>query len=603
MPGKNKKNVKDFFKLFVGSLIVFAVLLAAGVGGYLLATGGLNGVEATDVSVEAAISEQTSNQDIIDSEPDVTADSTASPTVAPSPSPPPQDDLLIAKNIYINNVSVGGLKKDQAEQLLKTVARKELAEKAVSFSDGEQSFDLYYGDIGATYDFKDAVEKAFQYTRDEDTDGKNIDLLKSEEHRINASVNYNPELLSVFLNSLTEKVNVPPKEPSMWLEDGEFAFAEGEQGKDADLEVAKVNASEILVTGNIGTVALTFLPTNPNLKVEDIQDCTSLLGAMTTSFEGKQSAPRNVNIANATSKINNYCMEPGEVFSTNYTLGEMTKANGYRVAKAILGGQYIDDIGGGVCQVASTLYNAVIRSELEIVQRVNHSRKVTYLDYAYDATLSTPEIDFKFKNNQDTPVLLVGYVHGNKVTFEIYGRETRPETRTIKFKKDHISTTPPRGERIKYDSSLPSGRRVVESSASTGHVYKLYKYVYENGELVDTILVNTSTYSMYPAVVRVGTGGSNKNSKKSTVSDYRSEALNTTSSSAQTLQPLPVETKQTTPAAEQPIQKPSEPTAQSPNSPPVVEQPIEKEQPKPDPPPEPVSPPAETTTGSAGAAE
>lgn len=146
------------------------------------------------------------------------------------------------------------------------------------------------------------------------------------------------------------------------------------------------------------------------------------LGSMTTSYKG--SIPERINNINlATAKIDGVILMPGQVFSYNETVGQRTEEAGFQAAAAYNDGEVVDEIGGGICQVSSTLYSASMYAMLETVNRVNHYFKVGYMDWGMDATVSWPKPDFKFKNNRDYPVQIRAYCDNENetLTVEIWG--------------------------------------------------------------------------------------------------------------------------------------------------------------------------------------
>ena len=179
--------------------------------------------------------------------------------------------------------------------------------------------------------------------------------------------------------------------------------------------------------------------------------------------------------------------------------------NGYYLAGSYLNGRVVDSYGGGICQVSTTLYNAVIRAELEIVERSPHSMTVNYVPLSADAAISGTAKDFKFKNNLDNPIYIEGYTANGYLYFNIYGKETRPENRTIEFVSVTEKTLYPGGEKVTEDPSKPAGYRQVVSSAHTGYVASLYKVVYVDGVEESREKFNSSTYGAYPTQVIVGT--------------------------------------------------------------------------------------------------
>lgn len=196
-----------------------------------------------------------------------------------------------------------------------------------------------------------------------------------------------------------------------------------------------------------------------------------LLGTFTTTY-GTADTGRNTNIALAAKSINSAVVMPGEVFSYNDLIGECSTRTGYQTSTIYLNGELSTGVGGGICQVSTTLYNAVLKANLEIVQRRNHSLGVTYVKPGHDAMVSIGSSDFKFKNNRNYPVRVVAYVGTGSVTCQIYGLknsteyEVQLETRTLE----------------KTDKKLK-----VET----------YKVLYLNGKVVSRTWLSTDTYKLH----------------------------------------------------------------------------------------------------------
>ena len=167
----------------------------------------------------------------------------------------------------------------------------------------------------------------------------------------------------------------------------------------------------------------------------------------------------------------------------------------------------VETFGGGICQVSSTLYNAVIRAELQVDERSSHSMIVNYVDLSSDAAISGTSKDFKFTNNTDYPIYIEGYTTEDKqVTFNIYGVETRPENRKVEFESVELSKTEPVEDKLIADPSKPVGYISVQS-AHIGYSGELWKIVKIDGEEKERVRLNKSHYAMAPRTATVGTGG------------------------------------------------------------------------------------------------
>ena len=231
----------------------------------------------------------------------------------------------------------------------------------------------------------------------------------------------------------------------------------------------------------------------------EFTDC--VIGSFFTNYSSS-SPNRKENIRLASEKINGRILNPGEVFSFNDIVGPRTAATGYKVAHVYSGSKVVDGIGGGICQVSSTLYNAVVFADLEIVYRTNHSLPVSYVPLGRDATVSYGTIDFKFKNNKETPVKLEVLADGNNLTVNIYGRK--------KYLKDISIETAITGSRqysttVIKDDTMYEDERKVEERGANGTNTQSYKVIKENGEVVSRTPLAKSSYSPTTQVERVGT--------------------------------------------------------------------------------------------------
>jgi len=179
----------------------------------------------------------------------------------------------------------------------------------------------------------------------------------------------------------------------------------------------------IFSTRQTKVMELPFLTVYPKVDSELLSDIRSMrIGRYVTSFN-PSNKKRSTNIELATKAINNQVVFPGETFSFNRVVGKRTAAKGYLRAKVIVRGEFSEDIGGGICQVSSTLYNAVDNAGIKIVERFSHSRKVPYIPPGRDATVSWYGPDFEFKNTYNQPVLIRARTLGHLLIISVYSSE------------------------------------------------------------------------------------------------------------------------------------------------------------------------------------
>lgn len=241
----------------------------------------------------------------------------------------------------------------------------------------------------------------------------------------------------------------------------------------------------------------------PDITAQDLEAeyTDTIIGTYSTNY-ATSSENRKTNIHLASDKINGLILNPGEVFSYNEVVGPRTRANGFKLAQSYSGSKVVEDVGGGICQVSSTLYNAVVFADLEIVYRINHSMPVSYTPLGRDATVSYGSIDFKIKNNKETPVKIEILYDGSTLTANIYGRKAY--AKDISIETAITGSIPFSVTEIK-DDTLYVGETKVEEAGSNGTTVESYKIVKENGEVVSRKLLAKSTYSPKSKVVRVGT--------------------------------------------------------------------------------------------------
>ena len=204
---------------------------------------------------------------------------------------------------------------------------------------------------------------------------------------------------------------------------------------------------------------------------------------------------RNNNIEISAAALNGRMVKPGDTMSFNDCTGQRTGEKGYREAGAIAGGVLVDDTGGGVCQTSSTLFNAVVRADLEIVKRSAHSWPSSYVNKGEDATVNWPSLDFVFRNNGDYPVFVIAWYENQTVTVQIYGK-LLPNGQTVDLESEVIKTIKP-DDAVLYtlDASLPVGTRKAGRKKRTGYVVDTYKvYKDASGNVTEKKKLWTTTY-------------------------------------------------------------------------------------------------------------
>lgn len=278
-----------------------------------------------------------------------------------------------------------------------------------------------------------------------------------------------------------------------------FTIYPEQKGIDFDVESAKT-----LIQEPKEQYEIQLKITNPSKTVKEIgtEAFPDLLGVCKTNYVASNKN-RTTNLILAAGKINGTVLLPGEEFSYNNVVGKRTVEAGYKNAATYSNGQVVDDIGGGICQISSTLYDAAVFANMDITVRRNHQFVTSYLPAGKDATVVWGSQDFKFKNSRKYPVRITATVSGGVATVQIWGVKEDVEY-DISIETKQIST-------IKYttqyveDPSLPAGTQKVSQAGANGRKVQAYKVMKLNGQVVSRTLLSTDTYRAMTRIVRVGT--------------------------------------------------------------------------------------------------
>ena len=244
--------------------------------------------------------------------------------------------------------------------------------------------------------------------------------------------------------------------------------------------------------------------TPPEIGVEDLGNhiFAGNLGTY-SSYYNVSNYNRSVNVELASQKINNVILLPGEVFSYNKVVGERTFENGFKEASVYTSSGVVNGLGGGICQVSSTLYNSVLLANLEIIERRNHRYAVSYVPLGRDATVAYGSIDFKFKNNRNYPIKIVSYAQNGVLNISIMGIKEETEYEVI-ITTRKLLTIPYQTKYIQ-DSSLPSGTQKQTQYGDNGYKYETYKTLKLNGNVVSSNTISNDNYSPLTRIIRIGT--------------------------------------------------------------------------------------------------
>lgn len=420
------------------------------------------------------------------------------------------EDGVIPDKVYIGDIAVGGMNADEATQAVQADVAQRMSVQ-FTLTAGERQVTVSAEDLGVEWANTHVIEDALTVGKA----GNLIERYKAKKDLENADkvfdIQYDVDEQKVksCLEANAGDLNQEPVENGLTRENGAFVLTEGKQGVEVDTTKAVAEIKDFFSSdwnGGNGTIELSAKVVDPKVSAEDLKKVKDVLGTFSTDFSAS-SAGRIANVKNATEKINGSVLYPGEEFSVYDAIGPLDASNGYELAGAYENGTTVESYGGGVCQVSTTLYNAVIRAELEVTERFNHSMMVDYVQPSMDAAIAGTYKNMKFKNSTEAPVYIEGYTDGGILYFTIYGEETRDPDRKVTFESETVSVDEPATQIVA--SGDPIGAVNVTQKSHTGRTAQLWKIVTVNGVEKSREVFNKSKYNASPKIISVGTASDN----------------------------------------------------------------------------------------------
>ncbi|MBQ6538196.1 MAG: VanW family protein [Eubacterium sp.] len=417
------------------------------------------------------------------------------------------DKNRIIEGVYVDGINISGMTAEEAQAAIEQYTNGKSARTLTVDVNGKK-VRTTLDELEFHAEENDTVEKAMSLGKTGSflENYREVNRIKEEHVNYTLSYTYSEKKVKKFVKKKCGKNVKKAKNATVKMENGEFKYTKSRDGisvdVDATIDVIK-SAVEQTLEGDIEVEAILIVE-KPEITYEQVKKCKDKIGSFSTSFSAGN-VSRSKNLANAARLISGSVVYPGETFSVHDTISPMTEENGYYAAPSYNNGKVEDSIGGGVCQVSTTLYNAILRAELEIVQRAPHSMVVSYVKPSMDAAIAGDYKDFKFRNNTDVPVLIQGWTDSGQLYFNVYGEETRDPDRKVEFVSEVLKKTEPGEDKVVLDPTKPPSYEHVEQSAHIGYEAVLWKVVTENGKTTKK-QINSSSYKAVPRTVTKGSG-------------------------------------------------------------------------------------------------
>jgi len=421
----------------------------------------------------------------------------------------------IYPGVYIDNVQVGGMTKGEAAEAVRKVNDAVSGSFDIVIAVGNESWHVNSERVPISRNIEEVVEKAFAVGRGNTASLAGDAATPFEERVALASAmrsgpvtfatkqDYDHEALRTLTDGIVNYVNRDPVNSTVRSFDFNtttFTFTDDRPGARIDPDDLYNRVTELLDDG-VTKKELRIVPEKILAEVTktELMNRFGLISAYTTTTTND--SKRNTNIQLSAQAISGKTVLPGEIFSFNGATGERTAAKGYQEAPAISGGQSKDEVGGGVCQTSSTLFNAVARADLEIIERNPHAWPSHYIEKGFDATVNWPGLDFKFKNNTEWPVFIIAGYSKKKVTVNIYGMSLGSDVR-IDLESELVRTIPkPEGTNYVINTSLAPGESKKTVTGRQGYEVNTWKVWYQGNREIRREILFKTTYKAYQETI------------------------------------------------------------------------------------------------------
>ncbi|OQB13156.1 MAG: Vancomycin B-type resistance protein VanW [Firmicutes bacterium ADurb.Bin193] len=377
----------------------------------------------------------------------------------------------------------------------------------------DEQLDKFAAEVGGTLKQHKIDIDAKEVTITQGTPGRGIDInmardIFKENLRENKQTSAHIELVDakpadIDIEELYKMTYAQPVDAHYERAGGGVVVAPHKDGREIDRQQAAKALAELYAGGQSVKVPYTTLAASVTAGQLSTKNFADTLGTFSTKYD-TSNKPRANNLAVAARNINGTILLPDEEFSYNKAVGPRTYERGFKDASVYENNKMVDGVGGGICQVSSTLYGASLYANLQIVERHEHSLEVHYAPLGMDATVAWGALDFRIKNNTGAPLKINASAGGGVVSIKLIGTNPHPDW-VVKINTETISSTPFTVQEIP-SPDIPSGVRQEESSGFKGYVVNTYKQIYQNGKQIENKFLHKSVYTMAPKVIKVGTG-------------------------------------------------------------------------------------------------
>jgi len=360
----------------------------------------------------------------------------------------------IYPQIWIEDINVGGKTKEQAKKLIVDVHSDIITKKNITIKINSKEYTVNISKLDMKYNYSDIIDKAYNIGRNGNIFKNYFAITSPDENKFELTHTYNFAIIDTVLKDIVKDNNKDATNATLTKNSsGKFIVIKDKTGLSVDSEgitkAIKSKVNNIDKEENL-VISSELKKVDPKIKASELTGVTTKISSVTTNFKNSN-ANRSENIRLSAAAINGTVIMPGEVFSFNDVVGDRTAQNGFKTAKEIIGDKVVDGIGGGVCQASTTLYNAILRTDIISLERYQHSLKSSYIGAGLDATVAYGILDYRFKNTYTYPIYIESSAYNKNITFSIYSNSSL-KSKTYEILNEAVGKTI-RVSRITYENN------------------------------------------------------------------------------------------------------------------------------------------------------
>ncbi|MEA5058838.1 MAG: hypothetical protein EOM66_09165 [Clostridia bacterium] len=407
----------------------------------------------------------------------------------------------LGENIRIDSMDVSGFTPLEAAARLEDAHKDSLAAQSYRILAGDEALDIPAGDLPISFNTEAVILQALSLP---------AYSLKDSARELSCIPSVELEPLRAALSRHTVSLNINAHNATATYDasvEGRFVFTEEIPGRITDVHTLAQEMQSRIQSGGTEPIKAAFVDLAPTYTIEQAKEDRRLIAEFSTSFAGSTYGVKNRvhNMKKAAAIIDGTVLEPGKEFDMNAALGPRNEENGWRIATGIRDGAYVQEYGGGVCQVSTTLYNAVLMADLTVSERYHHSWPLGYIAAGRDATISTGGPNFCFINSTDVPIVISAEANtkARTIAVRIYGRAL-PDGVTIQLRSKKTATLADLGTEYTVDHTLAPGETEEVRKSRRGCIAVTWKEYYNaDGEFLRKVQVTEDKYRSIQGLIKI----------------------------------------------------------------------------------------------------